>query len=130
MTDLVFKTVEVMREDPAEVKDNRNPIQKMFCDYNKVSGELEALPLHPLLQDDYKILHDCIPLLLKYRGSDTNYSGPLKDKNVLVVGGRRRSRAGTGVEFLLDLEYAEEFVQLLGQAIAAAKQYLNTPYYE
>lgn len=121
---LAFKTAnDTDRQELVENKDTRTVVQKMFCDFNKTTGALEALPLHPETRSEYKHLHDCIPILTNYKSDDAEFTSPLKGKTVLVFGGRRKSRAGTGVEFMMDLDHVEEFADLLKQVAVAAKSH-------
>lgn len=121
----VFRVSErdVSEESPAR-EDLRTLVEKMFYDYNEQTGE--KIPLEIVVCDDnYKRVHDCIPLIRGYKANDNTYTGPLKGKDVVVIGGRRRSRAGTGVEFLVAVDQIEELASMLKDVGIAANQYLQ-----
>lgn len=98
-----------------EPKDTRSNIEKMFFDFDEKTGEnipLRIVPLGPETDQDHKRLNDCIPLLKNYRANDAEYSGEMKGKDVLVLGGRRKGRAGTGLEVMLLVEDVAAFCEL------------------
>lgn len=117
-----FKVVADIEQVRLEHDDNRSFVEKMFFNHNAESGELDPLPIVPIASDaDYKAYEDCIPLITKYREKDENYSGFMKGKNVVVLGGRRRGRAGTGVEVLLPVECLAEFAKTILEVEASLK---------
>jgi len=96
----------------------------MFYNYNEHTGEITPLEI-VVCNDNYKNVHDCIPLIPNYRSHDEEFSGPLKGKHVVVIGGRRRSRAGTGVEFLVDASQLDALAEMLKAVDTAIKQHLQ-----
>lgn len=121
----VFRVSERSASEENSVReDDRTLVEKMFYDYNEQTGEKVPLEI-VVCNDNYKQVHDCIPLIRGYRSEDENYTGPLKGKNVIVVGGRRRSRAGTGVEFLIAVDQIDSLVTMLKDVEIAANQYLQ-----
>lgn len=108
---------------PERKVDTRTLIEKMFFDFDTVSGKKVPLNVVPMTgDDDYKRVQDAIPLMRAYKKDDEAYEGPLKGKDVLVFGGRRRGRAGTGVELLLAVDDVAGFCALVQEVAKVARK--------
>jgi len=106
-----------------EHEDKRDLIQRMFFNHNPKTGELEPLDIQPVKEgEDYKSYSDCIPLVKNYMAQNNEYHGDLKGKTVVVIGGRRKGRAGTGVDLIIDIEDINSFSSLLCQIGDVARE--------
>lgn len=104
----------------AEFEDTRDLVERMFYDHDPNTGELKPLPVMALEGgEDWKRYTDCIPLLKNFAANDPKYTGPLKGKDVVIFGGRRKGRAGTGVELMLAVEDVEKFCGLVKDVVGA-----------
>lgn len=122
MTGFQLVEAEVKDKHSDTMPDDRTLVEKMFFNHNDRTGEQEALPVTVLNgEEDWKRYTDCIPLLKNFRATDENYTGPLQGKDVLVLGGRRKGRAGTGVELIIAVEDVEVFCKFANEVAGAVK---------
>jgi hypothetical protein len=114
MTKFQISTKDDIEKSKETHPDSRTWVEKMFFDHDKVSGEKIPLTITPVKEgSDWKRYSDCIPLIENYAGDDDAYTGVLKGRTLLVFGGRRKGRAGTGVELALPVEDIVPFSDLL-----------------
>lgn len=114
-----FQLVEGLPEEANGVKENiddRSLTERMFFNLDESTGKLKALPIVRISgDDDYKRYNDAVLLMTEFKKNDAEYKNELKGKDVLVFGGRRRGRAGTGVELILPVDEVKSFATLLSK---------------